>query len=531
MTTSKTTISKLFRRIVLYSACTFLFIASFDAQGQNVGIGTNAPTKDLDVDGELRVRNLPVGSTTSDALLTTDPQGNIRKIANTIPQSYWGLVSGSGLSGKIYHTGHAGVGATSATQLGTFTVRENNAATDGSGGVFVDIINSQTNTANTLSGIRLGNYAASSTNDYISAGILFNSTGQSFGRGDLIFANGATSNTVGVSNARMTIKSAGNIGIGENNPQSKLHVDGDIKIRREDKIHFGENSLGDAEFIQNSYSAANSPGYGLAFSTNSIERMRIAGDGNVGIGNTNPTSPLHVSKELARGTLQAYVGSGNWGYYADIDNPRNYNYGFRADITGDSSYGNYGIYTTVQDPNQFGAYGIRTYANNAANFCYAVWGSNSGTSGSQWAAYFAGRTYASSGSWTSSDRKLKKDIQPLQSGLDIINDLKTYTYQFKRDEYAQLNLSDRKQYGFLAQEVEQVIPEMVMDIYHAEEYDDKTDTHIEGSDVNFKGMNHQQLIPIMAKAIQELSDENEALKMQNAQVFSRLEALERKVDQ
>lgn len=42
-----------------------------------VGIGTNNPTKDLDINGELRVRNLPI--LTSSELLTTDQNGNIGK--------------------------------------------------------------------------------------------------------------------------------------------------------------------------------------------------------------------------------------------------------------------------------------------------------------------------------------------------------------------------------------------------------------------------------------------------------------------
>lgn len=40
-----------------------------------VGIGTTNPTKDLDINGELRVRNLPTQVST--AILTTDSNGNI----------------------------------------------------------------------------------------------------------------------------------------------------------------------------------------------------------------------------------------------------------------------------------------------------------------------------------------------------------------------------------------------------------------------------------------------------------------------
>jgi hypothetical protein len=39
--------------------------------------------------------------------------------------------------------------------------------------------------------------------------------------------------------------------------------------------------------------------------------------------------------------------------------------------------------------------------------------------------------------------------------------LKPKTYLFKTDEYSKLNLSGSKQYGFIAQELEKVLPELV----------------------------------------------------------------------
>jgi len=45
----------------------------------NVGIGTPNPSTSLDVNGQARVRNIPLGTDT-DKILTTDTDGNIRKI-------------------------------------------------------------------------------------------------------------------------------------------------------------------------------------------------------------------------------------------------------------------------------------------------------------------------------------------------------------------------------------------------------------------------------------------------------------------
>ncbi|MFK5971969.1 MAG: hypothetical protein QM485_01695 [Flavobacteriaceae bacterium] len=47
--------------------------------GGGVGINTNNPTEQLDVNGRLRLRDIPIG-TDSDKLLSTDTNGNIKKI-------------------------------------------------------------------------------------------------------------------------------------------------------------------------------------------------------------------------------------------------------------------------------------------------------------------------------------------------------------------------------------------------------------------------------------------------------------------
>lgn len=53
------------------------------------GIGNIIPTQQLDVDGQVRIRNLPAGSDT-DQFLTADASGNVRKLnANNIVISYF----------------------------------------------------------------------------------------------------------------------------------------------------------------------------------------------------------------------------------------------------------------------------------------------------------------------------------------------------------------------------------------------------------------------------------------------------------
>ena len=80
----------------------------------------------------------------------------------------------------------------------------------------------------------------------------------------------------------------GKIGIGVT-PDELLVVDGDIKIRSTNKLHFTNTS--DQTSIH--APASNT----IAISTNSSERMRIASDGDVGIGTNSPSSKLSVKAD------------------------------------------------------------------------------------------------------------------------------------------------------------------------------------------------------------------------------------------
>lgn len=61
------------KKVILFMVVPFVSSAQ-------VGINTNTPTKTLDINGELRIRTLPTGLT-ADEILSTDANGNIRKVS------------------------------------------------------------------------------------------------------------------------------------------------------------------------------------------------------------------------------------------------------------------------------------------------------------------------------------------------------------------------------------------------------------------------------------------------------------------
>jgi endosialidase-like protein len=121
-----------------------------------------------------------------------------------------------------------------------------------------------------------------------------------------------------------------------------------------------------------------------------------------------------------------------------------------------------------------------------------------------------GSALAIDGMWVDSDLKLKKDINDFSSALDVIKQLRPKTYFFKKEEYKNLNLSSSKQHGFVAQELEKVLPELVQSSQQPVRI--KANGEPEMEDV--KSVNYIELIPILTKALQEQQQQIDELKQQ-----------------
>lgn len=142
-----------------------------------------------------------------------------------------------------------------------------------------------------------------------------------------------------------------------------------------------------------------------------------------------------------------------------------------------------------------------------------------GTPTRRWSA-----VYAVNGTIQTSDARMKKGIADLRYGLKDLMQLRPVSFQWKDDSNGQQHL------GFIAQETQQVIPEAVVQPAEAD---------------STLGMNYSTLIPVVIKSIQEqqgeldtLKSSNEALqlrnadlKQQNADLETRLQAVEKLVKQ
>jgi hypothetical protein len=109
---------------------------------------------------------------------------------------------------------------------------------------------------------------------------------------------------------------------------------------------------------------------------------------------------------------------------------------------------------------------------------------------------------------TLSDRNKKKDFEPSTLGLNEILQLKPtlFRYKNKREDKEEEDKQEPKSIGFIAQEVQSVLPQ----------------AYIEGG--TFIGLDHNAFIPVLVKAVQEMKQDYDAkLKFQETK-FANLEA-------
>ncbi|TND07685.1 MAG: hypothetical protein FD123_3004 [Bacteroidetes bacterium] len=101
---------------------------------------------------------------------------------------------------------------------------------------------------------------------------------------------------------------------------------------------------------------------------------------------------------------------------------------------------------------------------------YAVYGeaqslSSGPPGGPFYAGFFNGDLVHTGGYTNLSDASIKKDVKPITNSLELIEKLNPVTYNYKAEEFnGRVNLSSQMQYGFIAQEVEKVLPDLTQTI-------------------------------------------------------------------
>jgi hypothetical protein len=266
----------------------------------------------------------------------------------------------------------------------------------------------------------------------------------------------------------------------------------------------------------------------LDIRTNNAIQGRFMNTGQVGINTLVPavTDYLAVTSDATYNyAINGYctsgpLGNGLWGEISNATNQK-------ASIWGDS-------YST--DAAASGCLGQYIGASGTGNGVYGFTNLNTAVGvhgyklagGTGWGGAFYNDLGYTGFFGAISDRNFKKDIVPLTDALGIIEKLSVYTFKYDVADYPNLG-EDIKHFGFMSQDVEQIIPELVKE----KDFDLlNTQPNVKDEFVQYKplvrvkSLNYIEIIPIAVQAIKEQQKIIDELIILNEQLEKRVKDLE-----
>ncbi len=310
----------------------------------------------------------------------------------------------------------------------------------------------------------------------------------------------------------------GNIGIGTSSPSSKVH----IKTSSSSGLDLtNENTSGYAEFLARGtisgatvdavlFAETKQAGVGtntkhpFYVRTNNLTRMWFDTAGNVGIGTTSPSTKLEVKDGYVRinqtdGAQASLILNGSY----STNRASRIDFLFKDSTTSRwSLIKDYTQNGTDRFDFEFGGARKVTIAGTTGNV-------GIGTANPSQKLSVSGNICYTGSIGSCSDRRYKTNILSMGNMLTNVMALAPVTYNWKVKEFPDKNFNDKKQLGFIAQDIEKIFPELVL-----------TDND------GYKSVDYVKITPILVKAVQEQQSEIEALKKQNELILAKLNSLE-----
>ena len=222
--------------------------------------------------------------------------------------------------------------------------------------------------------------------------------------------------------------------------------------------------------------------------------LSLFGFAQTGIGSTTPVTKLHVKSNgptfRLEGTDHTYME-----FYPQGSTTRFGWIGFPSTNSND---------LTISSQNASGSLIFNT--NNVERFRVNSSGfMGIGTSNPTVRLQVAGDIIANSIAG-SSDSRFKTNILPIENPLQKVQQLRGVTFDWKTKEFPERAFSDNRALGFIAQEVEQVLPEVV-----------QTEKTAEG----YKSVQYDKVVALLVEAIKEQQKQIEVLQKEIKKIKKR----------
>lgn len=260
----------------------------------------------------------------------------------------------------------------------------------------------------------------------------------------------------------------------------------------------GNTSASDLSFGTNN-------NYSIDFRTNNLVRGRISNLGEFFIGATSTVMAGDLMNGVSNATFPWAVNG-----YSSFNG---------SGVFGTILAGNTTTYGAVQGEHigSGASAGVRGITNNAD--AIGVNGSVSVLPLNGWGGFFQNDLGYTGYFGSASDLKIKKNINTITDARSIINNLRGVSYEHRLDEFPGLGLKAGLTYGFIAQEVETILPAIVKNkiIPNISLRSDG----IDAGTVSLKTVGYTEVIPILVQALKEQDKVIEDL-------LKRIEALEKK---
>lgn len=303
----------------------------------------------------------------------------------------------------------------------------------------------------------------------------------------------------------MINNNTGGVGIGTSSAAAKLHVN---SATSEDALRVQVSGITKLMVHQNG-------GVGIGYGGSLPTENGLIVQGSTGIGINNPETKLHIAggndAEVSGGGYMTLGSTSSTNIVIDSNEIMARNNASTSTLYFNADGGPVGLRTTPggisHDVNITGSQKLDVGASenfiiekSASGTDPALYATASGygligKSGNEMFNVRSKRFYAESSAnyLTYSDRSIKEEIHPITNALDMVNQLQGSSYAVKRDHFYRSERTQNREFqrnnqlGFIAQEVELILPQLV-------QLDEET---------GLKTVGYMGFIPVLVEAVKE----------------------------